>query len=197
MSGIFLAACKSPSSDLQNLFIMPNNQIKIIWRNLFKYPVYSFINLTGLSIVIAASFILLLYVKQELSYERHIPDSERVYRIATDFYNMGGFANSQPILTYYLSTEAKDVEYATAGDRSRQKTPVQIDKQIYQEEEIYLIDSSFFQVFPFPIKEGQVRASLAPDEAIVTEDVSKKYFKKESPIGKMLAVGNRIAPPSF
>lgn len=172
---------------------MANNQLKITWRNLFKYPVYSFINLTGLSIGIAASFILLLYVRQELTYERGIPDSDRIYRVATDFFNMGGFANSQPMLTYYLANEAKDVEAATGIDRAHQKAIIQVDNQTFKEGNVFLIDSNFFKVFNLPIKEGSIPAELAPNEAIITAAIAEKYYGTASAIGQTITVGEKEA----
>ena len=61
-----------------------------------KYPVFSLINIGGLSIGIAASFILLVYSRRELSCDRHFRDADKIARIGTDFYHMGPFASSQP-----------------------------------------------------------------------------------------------------
>ncbi|MFN7118575.1 MAG: ABC transporter permease, partial [Saprospiraceae bacterium] len=173
---------------------MAHNQIKITWRNLFKYPVYSFINLTGLSIGIAASFILLLYVQQEWSYERHIPGFERVYRVATDFFDMGGFASSQPILHYYLSTEAQEVESATAVDRAYQALPVRVNERDYQENGIFYIDSSFFRVFALPLKFGKTDGQLATDEVIISEAIAEKYFGATEAIGQIIAIDKAQKP---
>ncbi len=169
---------------------MWKNQIKIAWRNLFKSPVYSILNLGGLSVGIAASFILFLYVYQELHYDRFFPNSERIYRVATDFYSMGGFACSQEQLAYHLKTECKDVAHATALDSYFRPVPVQVNNRNYEEPGVLEIDSAFFQVFAFPVKEGFIPASgLAPDELILSADLAEKYFGQESAIGKIITIG--------
>src|ERR1700760_1764055 len=83
-------------------------------RQLRKYPVFSLINIGGLAIGIAASFILLVYSQRELSTDHHFKDANRIARIGTDFYHMGPFAFSQPMLRALLTSSCKDVETATA-----------------------------------------------------------------------------------
>ena len=62
---------------------MLKNIFKVALRNLFKDKFYSFLNIMGLSIGIAASFLIVLYVVDELSYEQSFEDKERIYRVAT------------------------------------------------------------------------------------------------------------------
>src|SRR5215475_1187768 len=92
--------------------------IKIALRNFFKYPLYSMLNLGGFSLGIASSFVILTYVHSQLTYDHQWKDADRIYRVSTDFYNMGGFAKSQTILHHSLATEFKDVETATMMDRA-------------------------------------------------------------------------------
>src|SRR5580765_4787790 len=99
--------------------------IKIAFRNFFKYPVYSLLNLAGLSLGIASSFIILIYAQQQLTYDHQFRDGDRIYRVATDFFNMGGFAKSQVILHTHLVHDCNDVETATRWDRAFDVIPVQ------------------------------------------------------------------------
>lgn len=169
---------------------MWRNQIKITWRNLFKYPVYSTLNLGGLAIGIAASFVLLLYGFHELNYDRSFPDSDRTYRVATDFFNMGGFANSQSQLSYFLGTESEVVENVTSLDRAYQQVPFRVRSNDFSEADVFYIDSSFFEVFPFAIREGYIPGGgLAPNEAILSRQAAEKFFGNESAIGKVIEAG--------
>src|SRR5579862_8564503 len=90
------------------------NSLKPALRHLRKYPTFSLINLGGLSIGIAASFVLLVYTQRELSTDRHFRDAERIVRIGADFLHMGPFAFSQPMLRDLSIASCKDVEDATA-----------------------------------------------------------------------------------
>jgi ABC-type antimicrobial peptide transport system permease subunit len=89
---------------------MLTNIIKVAFRNLFKYPGYSLLNMGGLALGLASSFLLLLYAQRELTVDRHFQNADRIHRIATDFFNMGGFAVSQEVLHEYLITECKDMD---------------------------------------------------------------------------------------
>ena len=76
-------ALKKKKSKLKNNTVaMFKNYFKISFRNMLRHKVYSSINIAGLSIGIACFILIFLYVQDELSYDKHIPDSERVYRIA-------------------------------------------------------------------------------------------------------------------
>src|SRR5262245_26743538 len=118
--------------------------IKIALRNFFKYPLYSFLNLAGLSLGIASSFVILTYVYNQLTYENQFADADRIYRVSTDFFNMGGFAKSQAILHTPLLHDCNDIELATQFDRTFQEVPVTVNATSYREAGVYYIDSSFF-----------------------------------------------------
>ena len=90
------------------------NSLKPALRHFRKYPAFSLINLGGLSIGIAASFVLLVYTQRELSTDRHFRDADRIVRIGTDFFQMGPFAFSQPMLRDLSIASCKDVQDATA-----------------------------------------------------------------------------------
>jgi len=109
---------------------------------------FSIINLGGLSVGIAASFILLIYSQRELSCDQHFREADKIYRVGTDFFNMGGFAKSQPMLNDLLRLSCKDVLYTTSLDRAYEDIPVRTSEQeralsgIYP----YYVDPGFFKV---------------------------------------------------
>lgn len=176
---------------------MFKTHLKLALRNLRKYPVFSLINLGGLSVGIAASFILLIYSQRELSCDHHFRDADKIYRIGTDFFNMGGFAKSQPMLRDLLQTSCKDVQYATSLDASSEDIPVRVSMQerAFTGISPYFIDSSFFKVFSYEVQAGNIpQKGLSPNEAILSAANARKIFQGEDPIGKSLLIGKGNAP---
>ncbi|MCB0566236.1 MAG: ABC transporter permease [Phaeodactylibacter sp.] len=159
-------------------------------RNFRKYPGYAFLNLAGLAVGLAASFILLLYAYRELTFDRQFPGGERVYRIATDFYRMGGFAKSQQQLLDYLPHECPDIEQSTRFERGFQETPVKIGNTVYQEPQYLFIDTNFFEIFPHRFLEGSPDQVLrSPDEVVLSGRLARKYFGEKSAVGQTVAIG--------
>ena len=167
-------------------------QLKIALRNLRKYPLFSFINLAGLSVGIAASFILLIYSKREMNTDSQFQDADRIARIGTDFFDMGGFAQSQPGLSPLLQGACKDIQYATSFDKDygETETRTSLNDRAYAGIHAYYIDSNFFRVFSYAAAEGAIPANgLAPGEAILSEANALRLFGNGSPIGKPLFIG--------
>jgi putative ABC transport system permease protein len=173
-----------------------NTQLKSILRSFRKYPAFSVINLGGLSIGIAASFILLVYSQRELSCDRHFRDANRIVRIGTDFYQLGPFAASQPMLRDLSLASCKDVQDATAIDAG-DETPIRTSTgdRAFTGIRPYYIDSSFFNIFPYETTSGAIPIhGLAPAEAILSASQARKFFGKEDPVGKTIYVGKEMAP---
>ncbi|HEY6899557.1 MAG TPA: ABC transporter permease, partial [Puia sp.] len=173
-----------------------NKELIPALRHFRKYPVFSLINLGGLSIGIAASFVLLIYSQREFSTDRHFKDAGRIARITTDFFHMGPFAVSQPQLSALLQAGCKDVEYTTAI-AADDEIPVRLNTQerAFNNIRAYSIDSGFFKVFSYQAAAGTLpQNGLAPGEAIVSETNARKFFGKEDPLGRTLLVGKRMTP---
>jgi putative ABC transport system permease protein len=172
-------------------------QLKIALRNLRKYPLFSTINLAGLSVGIAASFILLIYSKRELSTDSQFADADSIARIGTDFFNMGGFAQSQPGLAPLLQGVCKDVQYATSFDKEYDQTEIRtsINDRAYSGIHAYYVDSNFFKVFSYGAVEGRIpEKGLTPGEAILSETNAQRLFGNSSSIGKTLFIGPKNTP---
>jgi putative ABC transport system permease protein len=175
---------------------MLRSQLKFAWRNFRKYPAFSLINLGGLAIGIAASFVLLVYSQREMTVDRQFRDNDRIARIGTDFFNMGGFASSQPFLRNFLHASCKDVQYATAL-MSGEGTSVRIQQQdrAYTGIRAFYIDSAFFKVFSYePISGGIPQAGLAPGQTILLEDEARKFFGSQNPIGRTIYIEKENTP---
>jgi putative ABC transport system permease protein len=172
------------------------NTLKPALRHLRKYPAFSLINLGGLSIGIAASFVLLVYTQRELSTDRHFRDADRIVRIGTDFYQMGPFAVSQPMLRDLSIASCKDVQDATAIE-SGGETPIRTStaERAFTGITPYYIDSSFFHVFSYETAAGFIPLNgPASGEAILSATQALKFFGKTDPIGKTIYIGKDLTP---
>ncbi len=174
---------------------MLKNHLKIAWRNILRHPGYSLLNITGFALGIAASFVLFLFVQQETSYEKHFDNSDKIYRIASDFYNMGGFAVASEALYNWLKTECKEAKYATAVEGLGTEMQVEVDGATYIEGTGLAIDTNFFRIFSFELLEGNPRHLMKnPDEVVITAPLAKKYFGTGSAIGETLFIGKEKKP---
>ncbi|GGB15929.1 ABC transporter permease [Puia dinghuensis] len=172
-----------------------NTLIKPALRQLKRYPVFSLINLGGLAIGIAASFILLVYTQRELSTDHHFRDADRIARIGTDFFQLGPFAFSQPMLRPLAIASCKDVEDATGFDTK--SDPVRTNRQDRAFTGIisYLIDSSFFHVFSHEAAAGALpQNGLAPGQAILSASQAQKFFGGKQAVGQTIYVGKDLTP---
>ncbi|HWB93621.1 MAG TPA: ABC transporter permease [Puia sp.] len=169
---------------------------KTILRHFRKYPVFSFINIGGLAIGIAASFVLLIYTERELTVDHQFHDADRIARISTDFYHMGPFAFSQAMLRPLLKATCKDVEDATAIKRDAGlDVRTSLNDRAFTGNESYSVDSSFFHIFSYKAATGAIPAhGLAPNEAILTAAKARQFFGSQPAVGKTLYIGRENTP---
>ncbi len=168
---------------------MLRTYFKIALRSLARQKLFGAINIGGLALGIAAAFVLGLYARQELTYDRHYPDHDRIYRIATDFFEMGGFANSQGQMLDELPTVTPIIEASTRF-RGGGPMPVAVGDVQYEESEYINVDTSFFALFPYQFVEGSAATALrAPDEVIISDKLAAKYFGDNPALGQVLRVG--------
>ena len=175
---------------------MLRNYLKIAFRNLKKHKGFSFINIAGLAIGIACCLLILLLIRDELSFDRFHEHKDRIYRVVTQhpgqFY-MGkdSMAVTQAPLAPALMAEFPEVIKATRIDSSNEVIVSYQNKRFY-ENGFYWADSHFFEVFSFPLLRGDKSKALAePYSVIISERMAHKYFGDEDPVGKILALNNR------
>ncbi len=177
---------------------MFSNYFKIVLRSIRRQKFYFFINIFGLSIGMASTILILLYVLDELSYDRFHSDSDRIYRVGITGKLAGQEFNgctSPAPMAGALSDEIPDIEDAV---RLNVWTNViaKFDENSFNEPSLLLADSNFFSFFSFQLLEGNPDEVLkGPDKLVITESSAKKYFgyirgQSESPIGKMIQIGN-------
>ncbi|MDY8137529.1 ABC transporter permease [Aquimarina sp. 2201CG5-10] len=172
---------------------MIRNYIKIAWRNLLKNKMFSFINIFGLSIGLATCFLLLLYVFNELSYDKHHKDVNSIYRIALETKDEKWAATPAPV-AQALKTDFNEIEEVTrvlnfpTVDRLLLKNEKD-DTQFY-ETNGYYADASFFKVFTYNFKFGDSNTALEkPNTVVISESIATKMFGDQNPIDKTISIG--------
>jgi putative ABC transport system permease protein len=162
---------------------MLNNIFKVALRNLIKDKFYSFLNILGLAIGIAASFLIVLYVVDELSYEHSFKDRERIYRVATAA-NFGDqqlthIAASSAPLAMGFKNHIPEVETVTRFQPL--SLTINQGENHYKEEKVLFADSTFFDVFSHEAIEGNLKNILVePNSLVLTRQAAIKYFGEEA-----------------
>jgi len=168
---------------------MLQNYVTVALRNLAKHKLYSFINIAGLAVALACAMLIMLFVRDELSFDKYMPDHERIYRAETTFYPPG----RDPLITgsamYPLSDKLKEIGGVEDATRMGQFSSAvkHGDRQFF--EKLSPVDPNFFQLLQFKLLKGDPATALArPDTAVISESIARKYFGDEDPIGKTVTV---------
>ena len=170
-------------------FAMLKNILKTTFRFLIRNKGFSFINILGLSIGIAISIIGILYVINELSYDKYNKNSDRIYRFAVDALsgNTAIYQTYTPaVLPGALYDEFPEIEKITRISTFDEQN-FKYDDNVFIENNVFVVDSTFFEIFTFPVIEGMDSKLLyEPYTAVISKSTAKKYFGKEDPINKII-----------
>ncbi|KYG81280.1 hypothetical protein AWW67_07955 [Roseivirga seohaensis] len=161
---------------------MLQNYINIAIRSLKRQKAYSLINISGLSVGIMACIIILLYVRNESSYEKFYPDADKIYRVTSIFETSGQteqIAIAPSKVTQVALEHIPETELATfVFDWSvGREFLVRYEDNTFTETNVFYADSSFFKVFQYRFLDGNSSNALTEEQSIVlTESTAKKYF---------------------
>ncbi|MFQ3213429.1 MAG: putative ABC transport system permease protein [Marivirga sp.] len=170
---------------------MLRNYIKIAWRNLIKNKLYSIINITGLSIGVACSMLIFLYVSNELSYDQFHENADNIYRASREG-KMGDNEFRFPFTPAPLATALlEEVPEIDKAVRLRSEGSFLVKspemEQSFQENQVLFADSGFFELFSFPIIEGNPKKQfIGPDMMAISKSAANRYFPNESALNKSL-----------
>jgi len=168
---------------------MLKNYVTIALRNIRRHKGYSFINIAGLAIGMACALLILLWIQDELSYDRFHAKGDDIYRIIVENDQGLRSAGTCPIP---LSPRLKQ-EYPEILDSSRffggfQESLVECDNRVFSEK-IGIVDPSFFTMFSFPFSKGDPLTALDdPLSLLMTEKMARKYFGLQDPLGKTIVI---------
>jgi len=174
--------------------MMLNNYIKTTFRNLIRSKGYTVINILGLAIGLSASILILLFIVNELSYDKFFKDSERIYRIAVKGRMSGDFfdvAVTPAPMAPALKHTFPEVESAVRLRQWSQQSLFAFEHKMFYEKDVFFADSSFFEIFDFAPALGDLKTALhEPFSAVLTQELAHKYFNDDNPIGKILKVND-------
>lgn len=176
---------------------MLSNYLKIAFRNLLKNKLHTVINVAGLALGIASVFLITIYINYEVGYDRYYDQSENLYRITWESDNPQ--TRTPHPMAEALVEDFPEVESAVslsplwAAGLTREIFSVRnLEKDLrFDEKNVLAVDSTFFDVFRFPVVRGDAKKALKSTNGILlSESMAKKYFENEDPIGKHLAVNS-------
>jgi len=172
---------------------MLKNYLKVALRNLWKNKAFSAINIIGLAAGLAVCLLIVLYVVDELSYDKYNKNADRIYRLDCDIYfndTQAIFAVAPDPLAPTLKREYPVVEEMTRVN-FQQDVLIKKDNQNLQDHNVGYVDSTFFKVFTIPMIAGDPTTALRePNSIVLDKTTAKKYFNSTDVIGKILRVDN-------
>jgi len=169
------------------------NSLKIAFRQIRKNRLYAVINIAGLTLGIASCLLIGVYILHEFSFDRFHANVRRIVRVTMDF-NAGDAMSKVATTGTKVGPQFKrtfpEVEaYARTFKYTR---VVKYQDHVFEESNFLYADSSFFNMFSFPLMSGDPSTVLdAPDKVVITESVSKKYFGNQNAVGKTIKVGTK------
>ncbi|MFY0593746.1 ABC transporter permease [Roseivirga sp.] len=175
---------------------MLSNMFTIAWRNAIRHKQFSLLNILGLSIGITASLLIGLYVMNQMSYDNFHEKGDRIYRINQPMI-WGNwedqFASTGPNVAVALRADVPEFEEVTRlqapGRHVVSYQPDGDSPKSFGENSLFIAEGNFFNVFTFPLIEGDPNTALVePFSIVITEEMALKYFGKEEALGKTLKV---------
>lgn len=174
---------------------MFRHYLKIAFRNLWKNKSFSFINVLGLSVGLSVCFIIMLFVQDELSYDRFNEKADRIFRVVFKATINGGKINESNVMpptAQALKNDYPEVEEATRL-RNYGRPKIIYGEKTFKESEFAFVDANFFQVFTLPFVQGDASTALVQaNTMVITKDMATLYFGSADPIGKVVSLNNEL-----
>ncbi|ANH81459.1 macrolide transporter [Niabella ginsenosidivorans] len=167
---------------------MIKNYLKIAFRNLKKYKLYTAINVLGLSVGIASCLLIGMYVWTECSYDVFNSKADRIVRVTMDYSTGGsgwkGALTGTKVGPQFKRTFPQVEDYVRL---MKSAASIAAGATAFDEKKILYADKSFFRIFSFPLLTGNPETVLnGPQKIVLSRTMAKRYFGNENPVGKRL-----------
>ncbi len=159
---------------------MIKNLLKTAVRHIRKHPGYSFLNVLGLTLGISCALFLIIYVSDEVSYDRYHEKAGRIYRVSSKItepddqftWNVAQIPMGPQVVQDYPEVQS----FVRFINMPRAKYKYE-DKE-FNEENFYYVDSTLFDIFTYPVIKGDVRSAIRePNKIVLTERIAKRYYR--------------------
>jgi putative ABC transport system permease protein len=174
---------------------MLKNLIKTAFRHILKHFGYSILNIIGLTLGISSALFLIIYVSDEVSYDRYHENADRIYRVSSKItepddqftWNVAQIPFGPQVVQDYPEVQSF-VRFINMP-----RALYKYEDNEFNEENFYYVDSTLFDIFTYEVIRGEVKSALMePNKIILTEKIAAKYFGDTDPIGKTLSAGNNV-----
>jgi len=174
---------------------MIRNFFRVTIRNIARNKVFTFLNIAGLAIGMSASLLILLWVQDELSYDKFNKKAENIYRVEEDqFYSGERYhvtVTPHPSGPVWKEKIPEIVEQARINRLPR--ILFRNEDKVFFESSLVASDSGLFNMFTLPLLRGDPRTALsAPYSIVLSEKLASKYFGDTNPLGKTVTLENRF-----
>ena len=170
---------------------------KLFFRSVKRNKLFSFINILGLSIGFYSSILIYIYVQGELSYDTHHENGDNIYRVNQTFIwgedNPNLFSSTGPGVGYAILQDIPEVKKLVRV-HTPYLSPVRFkdgdEEKFFNDEFVLAADSNFFEVFTYPLVQGDFRTALdEPYSVVIFDDVAKQFFGNNDPMGRLVDIG--------
>jgi putative ABC transport system permease protein len=172
---------------------MIKNYLKIAYRNIRKHLGYSLINVTGLAIGMACCILILLFVFDELSYDKFHENHDRIYRVTRKWFNADGVVNLHlghvaPPVAPLLENDFPEIVHAVRFV-GVDGLLVGTEAAFYEESRFFFTEEDVFDVFTLDMIAGDPETALAdPFCVVITKEMAERYFGSQDPMGKSITI---------
>lgn len=175
---------------------MLRNYFTIALRNIARHKLYSFINIAGLAVGLTSVILVMLFVRDELSYDKWIAGSENVYRVEITYHLPGrpDLPTAQTSMPVPIAMRDQIPEVRTATRLARERmTMITGDRRFL--EQVGVVDPNFLQVIRLPLVSGNPGTVLTqPESVVISQSVARKFFGNADPIGKVISTAKGCTP---
>src|SRR3569833_837325 len=178
---------------------MFRNYLTVAFRNLTRHKLYSFINIAGLTVGLTCAIFIILFVRDQLSYDRWIPGTENLYRVEVSS-NLPGKTSQYSARIPFADTQAMldNIPEVQARTRLNRKSATILVAGRQFPEIVAAVDPNFLQLIQLPLMIGDPDTVFAkPESAVLSETVARKYFGDQSPIGKNILLNRQQCDANY
>jgi len=166
---------------------MLTHYFKTAIRNIARNKIFSIINIVGLTIGLASSFLILLYVLNETGYDKYHKKRNQIYRVITEYIDSWEQPGTACILAPTMKSDFPEIEFIARINTII--TSLKKGEEYINERYFRTADNDIFEIFTLPFLKGNPKTALAdPFSVVISESMADKYFENQDPLGKVLTI---------